>query len=188
MDEIGKKYRAFQLSIEPSNETGSQLLKNNGYKLSKSPSLGSKTVQIDLRRSEKNDKKTWHSRFRSKIHLVIKKILQIKNIEDLEDVDATYFPHIREVSDPWMMNKDGKKGLVIERMESYKSDRAKLCFRSSEQVIGEEGIVIEEATPEAETDMVQEEVKRPQITYLLAAVLVLTAGIIIYSLFRKKHS
>lgn len=51
---IAQKHRVFQIIIEPINETQSAECKANGFKLSKSPYLPTKTLQIDLKqRKEK---------------------------------------------------------------------------------------------------------------------------------------
>ena len=46
-----KRYRVFHLIIEPLNELQAESLSQNGFKLSKSPYLPSKTLQIDLTQS-----------------------------------------------------------------------------------------------------------------------------------------
>ncbi|MBI2103894.1 peptidoglycan bridge formation glycyltransferase FemA/FemB family protein, partial [Candidatus Woesebacteria bacterium] len=45
---LGKKHRAFQIIIEPKDTTNNQWLMANGFKLSKSPYLPTKTLQLDL--------------------------------------------------------------------------------------------------------------------------------------------
>lgn len=46
-------------------------------------------------KSEKDDKKIWHSRFRARVKTLLR---------SGEEADV----HIREVSNPWDFNKDGK--------------------------------------------------------------------------------
>ncbi len=53
VDKLARKYRTFQLIIEPKTEKDAVLLAANGFKLSKNPFLPSKTLQIDLTKSEK---------------------------------------------------------------------------------------------------------------------------------------
>jgi lipid II:glycine glycyltransferase (peptidoglycan interpeptide bridge formation enzyme) len=53
INKLCRKYRVFQTIIESISTDQSQKLINNGFKLSKSPYLPSKTLQIDLRQSEK---------------------------------------------------------------------------------------------------------------------------------------
>ncbi len=48
INKLCQKYRVFQIIIEPKNDTYTKLLSLKGYKLSKSPYLPSKTLQIDL--------------------------------------------------------------------------------------------------------------------------------------------
>lgn len=55
----------------------------------------SKVIGTAKCRSERWDKKIWHSKFRAKIHTLLASGKEA-------DVD------IKEVSDPWSMNKDGK--------------------------------------------------------------------------------
>jgi len=113
MDEIGKKYRAFQLSIEPSNETGSQLLKNNGYKLSKSPSLGSKTVQIDLRRSEKTLLSEMHHKTRYNIKKAKSKKLKLEITGDID-----------KFADFWQKCAFNQRGMFLSMKNEIKAINA----------------------------------------------------------------
>jgi len=55
---LGKKYRVFQTIIEPKTVADSQQLTIDGFKLSKSPYLPSKTLQIDLTKPLVFDKET----------------------------------------------------------------------------------------------------------------------------------
>ena len=55
---LGKKYQVFQTIIEPKTVADSQQLTIDGFKLSKSPYLPSKTLQIDLTKPLKFDKET----------------------------------------------------------------------------------------------------------------------------------
>ena len=45
---LANKYRSFQIVVEPKDESQSELLASNGFKLCKSPFLPTKTLQIDL--------------------------------------------------------------------------------------------------------------------------------------------
>jgi len=53
IDKLCRKYRVFQVILEPKNEFQTKFLASNGFKLSKSTYLPSKTLQIDLTQSEK---------------------------------------------------------------------------------------------------------------------------------------
>lgn len=49
--ELARKYRAFQIIVEPKTELDARFLASVGFKLSKNPYLPSKTLQIDLTES-----------------------------------------------------------------------------------------------------------------------------------------
>lgn len=51
--ELAKKYRCFQVIMEPANELDAKYLRSLGFKLSKSPYLPTKTLLLDLVKSEK---------------------------------------------------------------------------------------------------------------------------------------
>src|SRR3972149_5030101 len=70
--ELAKKYRAFQIIVEPKTELDATYLTSLGFKLSKSPYLPTKTLQIDLTKSKK--KKI----FPEKPKLIWKKAVGIK--------------------------------------------------------------------------------------------------------------
>jgi len=53
IEALSKKYRIFQIIIEPSSEIQAIDLLNRGYKLSKSPYLPTKTLELDLSQSKK---------------------------------------------------------------------------------------------------------------------------------------
>jgi lipid II:glycine glycyltransferase (peptidoglycan interpeptide bridge formation enzyme) len=84
MDLIGKKTRAFQMSIEPGNKADGLLLTDHGYKLSKSPSLCSKTIQIDLRKPENTLLSEMHHKTRYNIKKAKSKKLKFKISNDIE--------------------------------------------------------------------------------------------------------
>lgn len=48
IERLRKKYRVFQIIIEPKNKSQTQRILNNGYKQSKSPYLPTKTLHLDL--------------------------------------------------------------------------------------------------------------------------------------------
>lgn len=50
---LAKKYRAFQIIIEPRTQLDAKYLTSLGYKLSKSPYLPTKTLQLDLTKTER---------------------------------------------------------------------------------------------------------------------------------------
>lgn len=49
---LARKYRVFQIIVEPKNELDAKFLDSIGFKLSKSPYLPTKTLQIDLTQSK----------------------------------------------------------------------------------------------------------------------------------------
>lgn len=51
--ELSKKFRAFQIIIEPKTQLDANYLSSIGFRLSKSPYLPTKTLQLDLTQSEK---------------------------------------------------------------------------------------------------------------------------------------
>lgn len=51
--ELAKKYRAFRIIVEPKTELDEKYLTSLGFKLSKSPYLPTKTLQLDLTKSKK---------------------------------------------------------------------------------------------------------------------------------------
>jgi len=53
IDKLCRKYGVFQVIIEPKNLNQEEGIKNKGYKLSKSPYLPTKTLQIDLTQPQK---------------------------------------------------------------------------------------------------------------------------------------
>lgn len=53
INRIIEKYRAFQIIVEPKDESQAAILASNGYKLARTTYLPSKTLQIDLTKSEK---------------------------------------------------------------------------------------------------------------------------------------
>ena len=54
VDKLCRKYRVFQIIIEPKDRNQEAGIMNRGYKLSKSPYLPSKTLQIDLTKSKES--------------------------------------------------------------------------------------------------------------------------------------
>lgn len=52
IERLRKKYRIFQIIIEPKNKIQTQRILNSGYKQSKSPYLSTKTLHLDLSKSK----------------------------------------------------------------------------------------------------------------------------------------
>lgn len=65
--ELGNKYRAFQISIEPKSSNHQSLITNHRFRLSRSPSLCTKTIHIDLTKSENKILSEMHHKTRYNI-------------------------------------------------------------------------------------------------------------------------
>jgi hypothetical protein len=78
IDKLCRKYRVFQIILEPKDTVHGSLLSTHGYKLSKRPYLPSKTLQIDLTQSPtsifKNIKKDARRAIKQGSGLVIKSL------------------------------------------------------------------------------------------------------------------
>jgi len=59
--------------------------------------------------SEKQDKQKWHRRLRKKIRQLLS-----GTHYDIEKLESTVLPTEHDVSDPWLMSKDGKFFMSIE--------------------------------------------------------------------------
>ena len=83
---LRKKYRAFQIILEPKDKKQEILVKNNGFKLSKSPYLPTKTLQLDLTLSKQklfnNLKKDCKHEIRRSVKYCLK---NIKNTEEFRN-------------------------------------------------------------------------------------------------------
>jgi lipid II:glycine glycyltransferase (peptidoglycan interpeptide bridge formation enzyme) len=84
LEKIGKGYRAFQLSVEPSDVSATPLLLSSGYKLSKSPSLCSKTVHINLKKNENTLLSEMHHKTRYNIKKAKSNNLDFKVSKDIK--------------------------------------------------------------------------------------------------------
>jgi lipid II:glycine glycyltransferase (peptidoglycan interpeptide bridge formation enzyme) len=72
---LARKYRAFQIIVEPKTEMDAKFLTSVGFKLSKSPYLPTKTLQIDLTQSQK----AIFSHFKKDTRAIIKKFFDSSN-------------------------------------------------------------------------------------------------------------
>ncbi len=80
---IEKKYHPFQFSIEPSNNNQAKLLIKLGYKLSKSASLPTKTLVIDISKSENELLKSFLQKTRYNIKLSQRKNIKVELSKDI---------------------------------------------------------------------------------------------------------
>ncbi len=78
------KYHPFQFSIEPDNNKSKTLLLNHNFKLSNSPSLPTKTIQIDLTKTKEKLLKEMYSKTRYNIGLAKRKGLEIGESNEIE--------------------------------------------------------------------------------------------------------
>ena len=84
-----KKYRAFQVIIEPCTTEHCPPIIEHGFKLSKSPYLPSKTIQIDTTKSESQLLKEMHHKTRYNIktakrnHVIVRKSKDIESFVNL---------------------------------------------------------------------------------------------------------
>lgn len=88
IDKVAKKYRAFQIVIEPKTTKHQILITKGGFKQSRSPFIPAKTIQIDLTKSEKKLLSEMH--YKTRYNIVKNqnskiKIQRSKNINDFAD-------------------------------------------------------------------------------------------------------
>jgi len=84
LNDLGKQYRAFQITIEPLTIKHQSLIVAHGYKLSKSPSLCTKTVHVDLTKSENNILSKMHHKTRYNIKVAKKRGVIVSASKDIE--------------------------------------------------------------------------------------------------------
>ncbi|OGM27700.1 hypothetical protein A3D00_00390 [Candidatus Woesebacteria bacterium RIFCSPHIGHO2_02_FULL_38_9] len=85
INKLAKKYRAFQIVIEPrkASPQGKPPITSHGFKPSKHPFLPSKTIHIDLTKSEKQLLKEMHYKTRYNIKIAQKNKVDIKISNDI---------------------------------------------------------------------------------------------------------
>ncbi len=80
----------------------------------------------DRRQSEKADKKAWHRRFRTKSKQAAEALRRVWTSE--ADWDAAFAGvHVRAVSNPWDMDKDGKSWWHRHPLRDVRRGRRILC-------------------------------------------------------------
>ncbi len=113
-DELATKYRAFQIVIEPVDQYQVLSIKNKGYKQSKTPFVPSKTIHIDLTKSEKQLLKEMHYKTRYNIRKFNHKPLTINYSKD-----------IKSFADFWQKCAIKQRGMYLsqkkEIIELYKA-------------------------------------------------------------------
>jgi lipid II:glycine glycyltransferase (peptidoglycan interpeptide bridge formation enzyme) len=81
---LGERYRALQIIIEPKDTNQELRIRNYGFKLSKSPYLPTKTLQIDLTHSVNKLLKDMHSKTRYNIRKAKRNNVQILKSNEIE--------------------------------------------------------------------------------------------------------
>ena len=113
---ISKKYRAFEIIIEPKDDTNSKGLEGKGFGISKSPFLPTKTLQIDLTASM------------SKIQASMKKDARLA-LDKTRAMDVHNVTSIEEFREAWK-RVVGKKRHVpeIKNLMALKKSFGKNCL------------------------------------------------------------
>jgi lipid II:glycine glycyltransferase (peptidoglycan interpeptide bridge formation enzyme) len=106
IDSIIKKYKPFQMVIEPKNKQQVPLLKKNGFKQSISYFVPSKTVQIDLTKAEKYLLDRMHYKTRYNIRKTEKSELKVKTGNN-----------IRKFADFWQECARQQRGMYLSQKE-----------------------------------------------------------------------
>ena len=138
INKIAKKYRAFQIIIEPvlGSGIGSEVPKSiirQSFKQSKSPFVPAKTIHIDLTKSESQLLEKMHYKTRYNIKIASKKGVKIKLSKDIQNF-ANF----------WQECAKKQRGMFIsqkrEIIELYKAFGKKahliLCYLGEELVSG----------------------------------------------------
>ncbi len=104
---IEKKYHPFQFSIEPLKIKNLKLIENCKFKIVNSPSLPTKTIQIDLTKSEKKILSLMHAKTRYNI-----KIAKRNNITITQSNDIDKFVNF------WRNNFEKKRFLLLSQKKN----------------------------------------------------------------------
>lgn len=83
INRLAKKYRAFQVVIEPKNTSHRSLVISHRFHQSKIPFIPAKTIYIDLTKSEQQLLKEMHHKTRYNIKLSKRLKLKVKNSKDI---------------------------------------------------------------------------------------------------------
>ncbi len=104
---VEKNYHPFQFSVEPLNTSQIKLLQKLNFKLSLSPSLPTKTLQINLAKSENDLLKNMSVKSRYNINLSKR-----KKIEIVESKNITYFTKF------WRKNLEKKRSPFVSQQKN----------------------------------------------------------------------
>jgi lipid II:glycine glycyltransferase (peptidoglycan interpeptide bridge formation enzyme) len=84
LSDLARKHRAFQISVEPLTINHRPLIIKSGYKLNKSPSLCTKTVQVDLTKSENKILSEMHHKTRYNIKIAKRRGVEVYLSKDIK--------------------------------------------------------------------------------------------------------
>lgn len=84
IDELAKKYRAWYISLETKLEVSSEKLEVNGFKVNNNPYLPTKTIRIDLIKSEEEIFKNFTEAKRRGIRKAVKNGVVVLETDDIE--------------------------------------------------------------------------------------------------------
>ncbi|MDP2649694.1 MAG: peptidoglycan bridge formation glycyltransferase FemA/FemB family protein [bacterium] len=83
IDKLAKKYKAIFVKVEPCNHGNTEIFRNHGFKKNKSPMLCSKTIQIDLTKSEEQILKDMKKDTRYELKKIPKNKITLEETNDL---------------------------------------------------------------------------------------------------------
>jgi len=119
---IEKKYHPFQFSIEPVDQKSLDLITDHHFQISNSPSLPTKTLVLDLKKSEKELLKSFSQKTRYNItRLVTKKSIKVEkstNILDFtnfwrQNFEKKRFPFFSQQNNIIALSKSFSKNSLI---------------------------------------------------------------------------
>lgn len=117
INDLEKKYKIFQIAIEPKNNFNNNNLIQMGYKITKSPFLPSKTLKIDLT----NSKEEIINNLKKDAKGIINKIIQLKIVN--------YDNDIQQFRIFWKKSVGFKRYVPsIKNLKSLKNSFKKNCF------------------------------------------------------------
>jgi len=109
IETLAKKYKVFQVILEPKDESQAITLKSHFYKLSKSPFLPSKTIHIHLNKSEEEILKTLHQKTRYNIKIAERNGIEIWSSEDID-----------QFADFWQQCAKKQRGMFLSQKKEIK--------------------------------------------------------------------
>jgi hypothetical protein len=121
--QLGKKYKTFQIIIEPKNLNDVLRIRNHGFRISKSPYLPTKTLELDLTKSEKELLKN----LKKDCRLTIKKNNELRIMN--------YGKNINEFRNAWIKSVGLKRYVpplfhLLAMRKSFKGNCIFLCSKN----------------------------------------------------------